>query len=55
LHWKKITVAKSKEVKTGFNTAESCNESYGSRRPILPVMMMMMMSDVNKGAQTGQS
>jgi hypothetical protein len=29
---KKITVAKSKEVKAGCNMAESSKESYGSKR-----------------------
>jgi uncharacterized membrane protein len=34
---------KSKEVKTRFNLAESSKESYGSRRAVLPAMMVMMM------------
>jgi hypothetical protein len=38
----KITVAKSKEVKTGFNLAETSKEGYGSRRAVLPMMMLMI-------------
>jgi hypothetical protein len=43
-----ITVAKSKEEKTGCNLEESSMEGYGSKRAVLPVvvvvvMMMMMM------------
>jgi hypothetical protein len=39
---KKI-VAKSGEVKTGCNLAESCNEGYGSKRADLPMTIMMMI------------
>jgi hypothetical protein len=39
---KRITVAKSREVNTGWNLAESSNEDYGSKRAVLPMMMMMM-------------
>jgi hypothetical protein len=39
---RKITVAKSKEVKTGSNLAESSKEGYGSKRAVLPMMMMMI-------------
>jgi hypothetical protein len=46
--YKKIIVAKSKEVKTGSNLAESSKESYDSRRAVLPVMMMMMMMMIYK-------
>jgi hypothetical protein len=35
---KKI-VAKSREVKTGFNPTESSKEGYGSKRAVLPMMM----------------
>jgi hypothetical protein len=38
---KQIIVAKSKEVKTGCNLAESSKEGYGSKRAVLPMMMMM--------------
>jgi hypothetical protein len=45
--WKKITVVKSKEMETGLsnsqewtNLAESFKEDYGSKRAVLPVMMM---------------
>jgi hypothetical protein len=38
---KKITVAKSKEVKTGCNLAESSKEGYGFKRTTLPMMMLM--------------
>jgi hypothetical protein len=31
---------KSKEVKTGSNLAESSKEGYGSKRDVLPMMMM---------------
>jgi hypothetical protein len=37
---KKIIVAKSKEVKTGCNLAESSKEDCGSKRPVLPMMMV---------------
>jgi hypothetical protein len=40
---KKIFVAKSEEVKTGSNLAESYKEGYGSKRILLLMMMMMMM------------
>jgi hypothetical protein len=40
---KNITVAKTKEVKTGYNMAEFSKEGYGSKRPVLPMMMMMIM------------
>jgi hypothetical protein len=40
---KRITVAKSKEVKTGCNLAESSKEACGSKMAVLPVMVMMMM------------
>jgi hypothetical protein len=33
--------AKSKEVKTGCNLAESSKEGCGSKSKILPMMMMM--------------
>jgi hypothetical protein len=36
---KEINVAKSKEVKTGSDLAESYMESYGSKRAVLPIMM----------------
>jgi hypothetical protein len=39
---KKYILVKSKEVKTGCNLAESCNEGYGSKGAVLPVMMIMM-------------
>jgi hypothetical protein len=39
---KKFTDAKSKEVKTGCNLAESCKEGCGSKRAVLPVMIVMM-------------
>jgi hypothetical protein len=45
---------KSKEVKTGCNTAESSKESYGSRKAALPVMMTFtqFVSDCKKCAVT---
>jgi hypothetical protein len=44
----KITVAKSKEVETESNLAESSKEDYGSKRDVLQMtttttMMTMMM------------
>jgi hypothetical protein len=43
---KKIIVPKSKEVKTGSILAEFSKEGYGSKRAVLP--MVMMMSTVNQ-------
>jgi hypothetical protein len=43
---KNIIVAKSKEVKTGCNLAGSSKEGYGSKRAVLPTMMMMMTTPV---------
>jgi hypothetical protein len=36
----KIIVAKSKEVKTGCNLEEPPKEGYGSKRAVLPIMMI---------------
>jgi hypothetical protein len=36
----KITVAKSKEVKTGSNPAESSKQDYGSKRTDLVVVVI---------------
>jgi hypothetical protein len=33
--------AKSKGVETGGNLAEFCKEGYGSKRAVLPIVMMM--------------
>jgi hypothetical protein len=41
---KKITVAKSKEVKIGSNLAESSKEGYGSKRDVLPMVMLIKMA-----------
>jgi hypothetical protein len=38
---KKIIVAKSKEVNTGSDLAESSKEDYGSRRALLAMIMMI--------------
>jgi hypothetical protein len=35
---KNITVAKSKEVKTGSNLEEFSKEVYGSKRAVVPMM-----------------
>jgi hypothetical protein len=35
-----MTVPKSKEVKTGCNLAESSKEGYGSKRAVLPMMII---------------
>jgi hypothetical protein len=40
---KNITVAESKEVKTGCYVVETSKESYDSKRGVLPMMMIMMM------------
>jgi hypothetical protein len=40
---KKVTVAKSEEMKTECRLAESCKEGYGSKRDVLPMIMIMMM------------
>jgi hypothetical protein len=37
---KKITVAKSRELKTGSNVTESSKEGYGSQGAVLPVLML---------------
>jgi hypothetical protein len=37
--WIEIIVAKSKEVKTGCNLAESSTEDCGSKTAVLPMMM----------------
>jgi hypothetical protein len=42
---KKITVAQSKDAKTGWsstNLEKSCKKVYGSKRAVLPMMMMMI-------------
>jgi hypothetical protein len=41
-----MIVAKSKEVKTRSNLAESPKEGYGSKRAVLPVMMVMMITNM---------
>jgi sporulation protein YlmC with PRC-barrel domain len=41
LLYKKITVAKSKEVKTVSNLAVSSKEGYGSKRFVSPMMMVI--------------
>jgi hypothetical protein len=40
----KNIVAKSKDVKTGSNLAESSEEVCGSNRAVLPILMMMTMT-----------
>jgi hypothetical protein len=40
LLFEKITVAKSREVKTRSNLAEISKEGYGSKSAVLPMMMM---------------
>jgi hypothetical protein len=39
---KRITVVKSKEVKTGYNLAEASKEDCDSNKAALPMMMMMI-------------
>jgi hypothetical protein len=39
-----ITAAKSNKMKTGCNLAESSKKDYGSKRTLLPMMMMMMIN-----------
>jgi hypothetical protein len=43
---KKIIVAKSKEVKTGYNLAGSCKEAYGPKRDVFPMMMMIYLTNL---------
>jgi hypothetical protein len=38
-----INVAKSKDVKTGSNPAESCEEGYDSNGAILPMIIMITL------------
>jgi hypothetical protein len=45
---KKNTVAISKQVKIGCNLAESSKEAYGSKRVVLPMLIMMMLM-IEKG------
>jgi hypothetical protein len=40
---KKNIVTKSKEVKTGCSLAECSDESYGSKRAVLAMIIMMML------------
>jgi hypothetical protein len=35
-------LAKSKEVKSGCNLAESSKECYGSKRAVLPIMRVIV-------------
>jgi hypothetical protein len=42
---KKIIVAKSKEVKTRSNLAELFKKGYGSKRTVLPMMMIINYSN----------
>jgi hypothetical protein len=41
----KITVVKCRDVKAGQNPAETCKEGSASKEAVLPMMMMMMISD----------
>jgi hypothetical protein len=43
---KKNIVAKSKEVKIGCNLADFSKEGYGSKKAVLPMMMMMMTNSM---------
>jgi hypothetical protein len=43
---------KSKEVKIGCNLAESYKESYGSKRDVFPMMIMMMLRHLYYTVQT---
>jgi hypothetical protein len=45
---KKNIVAKSKAVKTGCNQPESFKKCYGTKRAVLPVMMIMIMMMIMK-------
>jgi hypothetical protein len=42
---------KSEEVKTGYNLAESSKEGYGSKRAVLPMIIIMIwfLSDQTGG------
>jgi hypothetical protein len=37
---------KSKEEKTGYNLTESFKEGYGSKRAVLPMMVMMTKGNI---------
>jgi hypothetical protein len=37
----KIIIMESKEVETGCNLEESSKEGYGSKRAVLPMIMMI--------------
>jgi hypothetical protein len=41
--FKKVIVAKSKQEKIECNLVEHYMEGYGSKRAVLPMMMLMMM------------
>jgi hypothetical protein len=43
----KKKIAKSKEERMGSNLAESFKECYGSRRAVLPVMVVMNGSGIS--------
>jgi hypothetical protein len=40
--FKIITIVKSEEVKTGCNLAASSKEGYGSKRAVLPMMVVVL-------------
>jgi hypothetical protein len=44
---KRIVVAKSKELKTGCNLAECSKEGHGSKRAVLPMMMMIAKEPIS--------
>jgi hypothetical protein len=45
---KQIAVTKPKEVKIGCNLTESSKEDYGSKRAVLPMMMMISYNKVTE-------
>jgi hypothetical protein len=51
----KIIVAKCKELKTGCNLNESSKEGYGSKRAVLPMIMMMYRTPPTAEAKNGEA
>jgi hypothetical protein len=44
---KKIIIAESEEMKTGSNLAEFSKEGYDSKRAVLPIMMIIVLMEIN--------
>jgi hypothetical protein len=50
---KKLTVAKSKKVKTGSNLAESSKEACGSKRVVLPIIIIIIIIKSGRSLEKG--